>query len=82
MLVCKNSPPFYAGQDLSNPHFGIDAFLRTGQDGKLHIVTNPDHPALIERLKDGHVPAWLKQVELPATNDYLLYKVKKNEIQK
>jgi hypothetical protein len=73
VLTCRSTPPFYAGID--HPRFGENAFLRPGPDGKLHLISDPDHPALIERMVNGHPPKWLKPVEIPGATDYLLFEV-------
>jgi hypothetical protein len=73
VLTCRNSPPFYAGLD--HPRIGKNAFFGMGADGKLHLTSDPAHPALIERLVNGKIPAWLKPVEMPEVKGYLLFDV-------
>lgn len=73
VLTCKSIAPFMAGFD--KPVFGTNAFLQPGKDGKLHLVSSLKNPSMIERLVNGEPPAWLKQVEIPISNDYLLFEV-------
>jgi hypothetical protein len=74
VLTCRSIPPFYVGLD--RPKLGGNMFLRTGADGKLHLVGNPRHPALLDKLVNGTPPAWLKPVEIPGQSDYLLFEVR------
>lgn len=71
VLVCRRIPPFYAGMD--HPQLGKNAFLKMESDGKLHMVSSLEKPAFIEKLVNGPAPDWLKPVEIPTTNDYLLF---------
>jgi hypothetical protein len=74
VLICRNFPPAYAR--LNHPHIGTTAFLAMTSDGKLNLVSSPDHPTLVERLVRGPVPAWLKPVEIPGDKDYLLFEAR------
>ena len=73
VLVCRSFPLAYARLD--HVHMGKSAFLGQASDGKIHLVSDPQHPTLIERLVRGPVPAWLKPVEIPGDKDYLLFEV-------
>ncbi len=73
ILTCRNIAPFLAGMD--HPKFGTTAFIRLGKDGKLHLTGSLAHPALLEKLVNGKAPTWLKPVEIPANNDYLLFEI-------
>lgn len=73
ILTCRNIAPFMAGFD--KPVFGTNAFLKPGQDGKLHLVSSLKTPSMIERLVNGEPPKWLKPVEIPVSKDYLLFEV-------
>ncbi len=74
VLICKSFPLAYA--HLQHAHLGRTAFLSPASDGKLHIVSNPEHLTLVERLVRGPVPDWLKPVEIPMDKDYLLFEVR------
>jgi hypothetical protein len=74
VLTCRNVAPFLTG--LGTIDFGTTTFLRPGRDGKLHLTGDPNHPALLEKLVNGKPPSWLKPVEIPGDNDYLLFEVK------
>lgn len=74
ILVCRSFPPAYA--QLDHPRLGKNAFLETGPDGRLNLVSDPKHPSLVERLVHGNVPEWLKPIEIPGDKDYLLFEVR------
>jgi hypothetical protein len=74
VLVCRNFPLAYARLD--HARLGKTAFLSPAADGKLYLVSNPEHPTLIERLIRGPVPVWLKPVEIPGDKDYLLFEAR------
>lgn len=73
ILLCRSFPVGYAR--LNHARLGKTAFLTPASDGSLHLVSDPQHPTLIERLARGPIPAWLKPVEIPDDKDYLLFKV-------
>jgi hypothetical protein len=75
VLICRSFPRPYARLD--HIQFGKTAFLSPDADGKIGLISNPDHPTLIEHLVRGSAPAWLKPVEIPGDKDYLLFEVKK-----
>jgi hypothetical protein len=74
VLVCRSFPLAYARLD--HAHLGTTMFLGPAGDGRLHLVSDPDLPTLIERLVRGPVPSWLKPVEIPGDKDYLLFEVR------
>lgn len=74
VLMCRSFPTAYAR--LNHVQVGKTAFLTATPDGLLHLASDPEHPTLIERLVHGPVPAWLKPVEIPGDNDYVLFEVK------
>jgi hypothetical protein len=61
---------------MDHAKLGHNMFLRPGPDGKLHLTGSLDHPALLEKLVNGHAPHWLKPVEIPDDNDYLLFEIR------
>jgi hypothetical protein len=71
VLLCRHITPFFA--NLDNPKVGTTAFLRRGADGRLRLISDQSRLTMIERLADGQTPPWLKPVEIPGDNDYLLY---------
>lgn len=73
VLLCRSFPLSYAR--LSHARIGKTAFLSLAGDGNLHLMSNPEHPTLIERLARGPIPDWLKPVEIPGDKDYLLFEV-------
>ena len=73
VLTCRNIAPFLAG--IEHIEFGTTTFLAAGKDGKLHLVGDQKHEALIEKLVNGRAPSWLMPVEIPDNKDYLLFKV-------
>jgi hypothetical protein len=73
VLVCRSFPLGYAR--LEHADLGKSAFFGLAHDGKLHIVSDLQHPTLIERLVRGPIPPWLKPVEIPGDKDYLLFEV-------
>jgi hypothetical protein len=73
VLACRSIPLGYAR--LKGSQIGKTAFLTTTKEGTLGIVSNPEHPTLIERLAQGKAPSWLKPIEIPGDKDYLLFEV-------
>jgi len=48
VLICRSIPLGYAGLD--HARIGSTAFLNLDKDGKLRLVSNPQHLTLIEKL--------------------------------
>jgi hypothetical protein len=74
VLVCRTISTFYAG--LGNRTARLHASFSVDKTGHLQMISNKDHPTLIEKLAQGQAPNWLKPVEIPGDKDYLLYEVK------
>ncbi len=72
VLLCRKISAFYTGVNETTRFY---ADLKTDSDGKLHMLSDKDHPTMIERLLHDKAPAWLKRVEIPFDKDYLLYEV-------
>lgn len=77
VLICRSFPLTYAR--LMHARLGKTAFLGTAADGKMYLFSDPQHPALVERLARGPVPDWLKPVVIPYDTDYLLFEIKTQE---
>jgi len=73
VLVCQRIPLFYAG--LESAKSRLNAHLYMDSRGLLHVTSSKDHPAMIERLINDDIPAWLNPVEIPLDPDYLLFEV-------
>ncbi|MGE3623733.1 MAG: hypothetical protein AB7H77_07685 [Bdellovibrionales bacterium] len=71
VLLCRHISLFYAG--LGDYRSRFHAHLSMDGQGRLHMQSSKDHPTLIEKLVNGKSPDWLKPVEIPFENDYLLY---------
>ena len=75
VLVCRNIPLFYAG--LGDFRARLNAEFEVGKDGRVRLVSDRKHPAMIEKLVNGGAPGWLKPVVIPFDQDYLLFEVRK-----
>jgi len=60
--LAASIPLGYAGLD--HARIGSPPFLNLDKDGKLRLVSNPQHLTLIEKLVRGEGPIWLKPVEI------------------
>lgn len=72
VVFCRHVAPFYATinkQSIFNSSLSMDA------NGNLDVISDRNHPALIELLLRNKPPEWLKPVEVLFNKDYLIYEI-------
>ena len=72
VLLCRRAPSMYMGKDYySLAHMR----LQKGADGLLRLVNTDASQPLMARLIRGDTPGWLKPIEIPASSDYLMFRI-------